>query len=84
MTDISRLLDVDQARNLLSDLGIVLNERQMRRAVEPDAQGRRKLPFFRDPITKRLVIAEDALKQVYASAQTQAVSDHGKNQGQRR
>lgn len=84
MSDISRFLDIQQAREVLADIGIILSDRQMRRAAEPDANGVRKLPFFRDPITKRLVIAENALKQVYVSAQSKAEFDHGKNQGQRR
>lgn len=71
MTD-DRYLDREEARFVLSDMGIKLTDRQMRRATEPDAKGRRKLPFFKDPITHRLLISEAKLKSVYMTAQSQA------------
>ena len=43
-------IDLEQSRKVLAELGVELNERQMKRAAEPDADGRRKLPFFVDPI----------------------------------
>ncbi len=79
MSNIEKYLGMDQAREVLANLGIVLSDRQMRRAAEPDAHGKRKLPFFKDPITNRLVIAETTLKQVYQTAQDKAL--HGKNTG---
>ena len=47
-------LDLKQARETLSELGIEFNERQMKRSAEKDAHGRRKLPFFVDPIDKNV------------------------------
>ncbi|WP_022949967.1 hypothetical protein [Methylohalobius crimeensis] len=41
-------IDLNQARSVLSDMGIELTERQMKRAAETDAHGNRKLPFFVD------------------------------------
>ena len=42
--DMPCYIDLAQARAVLSDLGLSLSERQMKRAAEADAQGRRKLP----------------------------------------
>jgi hypothetical protein len=43
---------LEEARQLLAQMGVRLTLRQMRRAAEQDAQGRRKLPFFVDPIER--------------------------------
>lgn len=57
-----RYMDKDEARAFMAgELGIELNERQMRRAFE-----NRKLPFFRDPVTGRLRITEAAIRNIYA------------------
>ena len=37
------------------------SKRQMQRAADMDAQGRRKLPFFVDPIEHKLKIEKDDL-----------------------
>lgn len=55
------IFDLEQARFVLSELGIEFNERQMKRAAEKDAHGRRKLPFFIDPIDKKLKINKNTL-----------------------
>ena len=39
-------IGLDEARQVLAAMGINLTERQMQRAAEQDAHGRRKLPFF--------------------------------------
>ena len=49
-------IDLDQARDVLNKYGIILNERQIRRAAEKDRQAKRKLPFLIDPIDKKLKI----------------------------
>ena len=58
-------LSLTQARATLADMGVVLTDRQMKRAAETDAQGRRKLPFFLDPIEKRLKIEKSTLINIY-------------------
>ncbi len=53
-------------------MGIRLNERQMQRAAELDASGRRKLPFFVDPIEGKLRIDKDDLISIYFNKQAEA------------
>ena len=65
-------LGLDQARELLAGMGIHLTERQMQRAAEQDAQGRRKLPFFVDPIQHKLMIEKDDLLSAYFKKQVEA------------
>lgn len=65
-------IDLEQARQVLSEMGVELNERQMKRAADKDATGRRKLPFFVDPIEGRLKIEKGALVRVYREAQVEA------------
>ena len=65
-------LGLDEARQVLAGMGIHLTERQMQRAAEQDAQGRRKLPFFVDPITHKLMIEKDDLLSAYFKKQVEA------------
>jgi DNA-directed RNA polymerase subunit H (RpoH/RPB5) len=65
-------IDLDQARTVLSEMGIELNQRQMKRAAEKDAYGRRKLPFFVDPIEKKLKIEKGTLVNIYRQLQIDA------------
>ena len=58
-------LSLNQACATLAEMGVVLTDRQMKRAAETDAQGRRKLPFFLDPIEKRLKIKKSILINIY-------------------
>jgi hypothetical protein len=44
----------------------------MQRAAEQDALGRRKLPFFVDPIERKLKIEKDDLISVYFKKQVEA------------
>jgi hypothetical protein len=44
----------------------------MKRAADRDAQGRRKLPFFIDPIEGTLKIEKQALLDVYVKQQVEA------------
>lgn len=68
-------LDLSGARKALKAIGVDLSERQIKRAAEPDAHGKRKLPFFKDPIEGRLKIEKSLLFQVYSSHQEQAAKD---------
>lgn len=65
-------LDLAEARKTLENVGINLTPRQMKRAAEMDAHGNRKLPFFIDPIDKRLKIEKGKLLEIYNLCQTQA------------
>ena len=65
-------LGLNEARQVLAEMGIHLTERQMQRAAEQDAQGRRKLPFFVDPIQHKLMIEKDDLLSAYFKKQVEA------------
>jgi len=65
-------IDLCEAREVLADMGITINERQMKRAAEPDAHGKRKLPFFKDPIDGRLKIERNSLLSAYFKRQAEA------------
>ena len=65
-------LDLDQARDVLAEMGVELTERQMQRAAEMDAHGRRRLPFFIDPIEGKLKIEKQALIDAWLKRQAQA------------
>ncbi len=65
-------IDLEQARQVLAEMGIELNPRQMKRASDKDASGHRKLPFFVDPIEGKLKIEKGTLVRVYMELQAQA------------
>jgi hypothetical protein len=65
-------IGLSDARNELAAIGIELSERQMKRAADKDAQGRRKLPFFLDPITGTLKIEKGYLLLAYQNLQVEA------------
>lgn len=67
-----RFLTMKQARRVLSDIGIELTDRQMKRAADKDVHGRRKLPFFVDPIDKKLKIEKGTLLAIYNECQVEA------------
>lgn len=61
-----------EARTLLAAMGIELSHRQMKRAADLDAHGKRKLPFFVDPIDKKLKIEKGVLLEIYRRCQANA------------
>ncbi|MEW8046217.1 MAG: hypothetical protein AB2805_06985 [Candidatus Thiodiazotropha sp.] len=65
-------INLEQARQVLSGMGVKLTTRQIKRAAEPDAHGKRKLPFFIDPIEGRLKIEKGTLIDIYRKAQIDA------------
>lgn len=65
-------INLSEARLVLADIGVNLTERQMQRAAEMDAEGRRKLPFFIDPIEGKLKIEKQALIDAYTQRHRQA------------
>ena len=65
-------IGLNQARQVLSEMGVDLNDRQIKRAAEPDASGKRKLPFFVDPIEGKLKIEKGTLVEIYRRCQVDA------------
>ena len=65
-------IDLNQAREVLAEIGVELSERQMKRAAEMDAHGHRKLPFFIDPIEGKLKINKNTLIEIYIKRQVDA------------
>jgi hypothetical protein len=63
---------LEEARQILAQMGVQLTLRQMQRAAEQDARGRRKLPFFLDPIERKLKIEKNDLISVYFKRQVEA------------
>ena len=59
--DMPTYIGLTQAREVLAEMGVDLNDRQIKRAAEMDASGRRKLPFFIDPIDGKLKIEKGSL-----------------------
>ena len=49
-------IGLEEARQVLAEMRISLTTRRMECAAEKDAEGRRKLPFFIDPIEGTLKI----------------------------
>jgi hypothetical protein len=68
-------IGLEEARQILAEMGVQLTLRQMQRAAEQDAQGRRKLPFFVDPIERKLKIEKNDLISIYFRRQIEAQSN---------
>ncbi|MFB7145826.1 hypothetical protein ACWGMK_11925 [Agrobacterium deltaense] len=68
-------IGLEQARQVLADIGVELTPRQMKRAADRDAHGHRKLPFFVDPIEGTLKIEKGTLVAIYQQLQSEAVRD---------
>jgi hypothetical protein len=68
-------IGLDEARQLLAEIGVALSPRQMKRAADMDARGRRKLPFFLDPIDGRLKIEKGTLVRIYRDLQMKAENE---------
>lgn len=65
-------IDIKQTKAVLAEMGVEMSERQIKRAADPDPHGRRKLPFFIDPIDGRLKIEHGTLVRIYRKAQIEA------------
>ena len=70
--EIPTYIGLSEARTALAELGIELSDRQIKRAADKDAHGKRKLPFFVDPITGTLKIEKGALVAAYRRLQVDA------------
>ncbi|MEN5247266.1 hypothetical protein [Brucella pseudintermedia] len=69
---IPHYIGLEQARQVLAELGVELNARQIKRAADKDATGQRRLPFFVDPIEGTLKIEKDTLVNIYRTLQKEA------------
>ena len=72
MTKQPHYIGLEEARQILAQMGVQLTLRQMQRAAEQDAYGRRKLPFFVDPIEGKLKIEKNDLISIYFNRQVEA------------
>lgn len=72
-------IGLEEARQVLAEIGIDLNPRQMKRAADRDAKGNRKLPFFVDPVEGTLKIEKNTLVAVYSELQNKAMRDFNNN-----
>ncbi|WP_406873323.1 hypothetical protein WHT83_06410 [Aminobacter sp. P9b] len=68
-------IGLEQARQVLAEIGVQLTPRQMKRAADRDAHGHRKLPFFVDPVEGTLKIEKGTLVAIYQQLQSEAVRD---------
>lgn len=71
-TPMPKYLDLEQAREVLAEMGVEINARQMKRAADKDGTGKRKLPFFIDPIEGKLKIEKGTLVRIYRERQIEA------------
>jgi hypothetical protein len=69
-------IGLEQARQVLAEMGVDLNPRQMKRAADKDATGKRKLPFFVDPIEGTLKIEKGTLVEIYRKLQIEAENNY--------
>lgn len=69
----SQYVTIDQAHELLAPINPALKKDTLRKAAEPDAAGRRKLPFFKDPLTNKLLIDRKILLDMYQQRQADAL-----------
>ncbi|MBZ9944487.1 hypothetical protein LB533_25670 [Mesorhizobium sp. BR1-1-13] len=70
--DMPIYIGLSEARTELASMGIELSDRQIKRAADRDAGGKRKLPFFVDPITGTLKIEKGSLVAAYRKLQVDA------------
>lgn len=72
MTKRPHYIGLEEAREVLAEMGIELSPRQMKRAADLNPAGERKLPFFVDPIEGKLKIEKDTLRSIYIKKQVEA------------
>lgn len=68
-------LTMEEARQVLAQMNVMLSYRQIKRSADPDPHGRRKLPWFVDPIEGRLKIEKSALLRAYFNLQAEAENE---------
>jgi len=71
----TQFITIDETINTLAEIGIQMKMSQMKRAAEPDHNGIRKIPFFKDPIDGRLKIDKGILIEMYKTLHNEALSN---------
>jgi len=69
----TQYITIDETVDTLAEIGVSMKLSQLKRAAEPDAAGRRKLPFFKDPIDGRLKIEKGTLVSIYSALSIDAL-----------
>ena len=69
----THFITIEETVDTLAEIGISLKLSQVKRAAEPDVNGCRRVPFFKDPIDGRLKIDKKTLIKMYQSLHTEAV-----------
>lgn len=69
----THFITIDETIETLAEIGIQMKLSQMKRAAEPDHNGLRKIPFFKDPIDGRLKIEKATLLGMYQNLHSEAL-----------
>jgi hypothetical protein len=72
MTKRPHYIGLEEARQVLAEMGVELTPRQIKRAADLNPAGRRRLPFFVDPIEGKLKIEKETLRSIYIKKQVEA------------
>lgn len=71
----TQFITIDETIPTLAEIGIDMKLSQMKRAAEPDHNGLRKIPFFKDPIDGRLKIDKATLLGMYDTLHLEALDN---------
>ena len=71
----THFITIDETIETLAEIGIEMKLSQMKRAAEPDHNGMRRIPFFKDPIDGRLKIEKATLLGMYQSLHSEALEN---------
>lgn len=69
----TQFITIDETIDTLAEIGIQMKLSQMKRAAEPDHNGLRRVPFFKDPIDGRLKIDKTTLLGMYQTLHREAL-----------
>ena len=72
MTKKPHYIGLEEAREVLAEMGVEVTPRQIKRAADVNPAGKRRLPFFVDPIEGRLKIEKETLRRIYIQRQVEA------------
>lgn len=70
-----KYVDKRGALELLGSMNLHWTQRQIDWTAEPDAQGRRKWPWFKDPASGKLLIDSGFLIEQYRERQIKSLKD---------
>ena len=71
----TQFITIDETIPTLAEIGIEMKLSQMKRAAEPDHKGLRRIPFFKDPIDRRLKIEKETLIGLYQTLHLEALEN---------